>query len=160
MSRSAPRGQMARSGWCWAGCWRSAAAWRWRSGTWRRCRRGRGRTAGRWAESLPRRRAAGIPGDLEFATKPDLAAGQLQRLIAAGLPVRWVAADEVYARSGKLRKACQKAGLASVFIIPCDFQVIIAAGTVIRADQAIADAVFERRSCGDGSKGPGTATGR
>ena len=23
-----------------------------------------------------------------------------------------------------------------------------------RADQAIADAVFERRSCGDGSKGP------
>ncbi len=108
----------------------------------------------RWAESLPRRRAAGIPGDLEFATKPDLAAGQLQRVIAAGLPVRWVAADEVYARSGKLRQACRKAGLASVFIIPCDFQVTIAAGTVIRADQAIADAVFERRSCGDGSKGP------
>ncbi len=108
----------------------------------------------RWAESLPRRRAAGIPGDLEFATKPDLAAGQLQRVIAAGLPARWVAADEVYARSGKLRKACRKAGLASVFIIPCDFQVTIAAGTVIRADQAIADAVFERRSCGDGSKGP------
>jgi hypothetical protein len=28
------------------------------------------------------------------------------------------------------------------------------AGTVIRADQAIPDAVFERRSCGNGSKGP------
>ena len=42
----------------------------------------------RWAESLPLRRAAGIPGDLEFATKPDLAGGQLQRVIAAGLPVR------------------------------------------------------------------------
>ena len=39
---------------------------------------------GRWAEGLPRREAAGIPADLEFATKPDLAAGQLKRLIAAG----------------------------------------------------------------------------
>ena len=96
----------------------------------------------------------GSPDDLKFATKPDLATGQLERLIAAGLPLRWVAADEVYGRSGDLRKACRKAGLASVFIIPCDFQVTTAAGTVIRADQAVADAVFERRSCGNGSKGP------
>ena len=41
-----------------------------------------------------------------------------------------------------------------MFIIPCDFQVTIAAGTVIRADQAIAYSVFERRSCGYGSKRP------
>src|ERR1017187_3653152 len=39
-------------------------------------------------------------------------------------------------------------------IIPCDYQVTTAAGTVIRADEAVADAVFERRSCGTGSKGP------
>jgi SRSO17 transposase len=108
----------------------------------------------RWAGDMPRRRAAGIPDDLVFATKPDLAVSQLERLAAAGLPLRWVAADEVYGRSGKLRKACKKAGLASVFIIPCDFCVVTPAGTVIRADQAVADAVFERRSCGNGSKGP------
>ena len=48
----------------------------------------------------------------------------------------WVAADEVYGRSGKLRAACKKAGLASVFIIPCDFCVTTPAGTVIRAGQA------------------------
>jgi SRSO17 transposase len=108
----------------------------------------------RWAGDLPRRRAAGIPDDLAFATKPDLAIGQLERLLAAGLPANWAAADEVYGRSRKLRKACRKAGLASVFIIPCDFRVTTPAGTVIRADQAIADAVFERRSCGNGSKGP------
>jgi len=41
-----------------------------------------------------------------------------------------------------------------VFIIPCDFAVTTTAGTVIRAEQAVADAVFERRSCGNGSKGP------
>jgi hypothetical protein len=41
-----------------------------------------------------------------------------------------------------------------VLIIPCDYQVTTAAGTMIRADQASADAVFERRSCGTGTKGP------
>ena len=108
----------------------------------------------RWADDKERRHVAGIPEGLEFATKHDLAIGQLMRLIAAGLPLKWVAANEVYGRSGDLREACKKAGLASVFIIPCDFSVTTAAGTVIRAGQAVADAVFERRSCGDGSKGP------
>jgi len=41
-----------------------------------------------------------------------------------------------------------------VLIIPCDYQVTTAAGTAIRADEAVADAVFERRSCGTGTKGP------
>jgi DDE superfamily endonuclease len=108
----------------------------------------------RWAQDLPRRRAAGIPDDLEFATKPQLAIGQLERLAGAGLPARWAAADEVYGRSGRFREACQKAGLAYVVIIPCDYQVTTEAGTVIRADEAVRDAVFERRSCGTGSKGP------
>ena len=108
----------------------------------------------RWAKDMPRRRAAGIPDDLEFATKPELAAVQLGRLLKAGLPLRWVAADEVYGRSSKLRKACRKAGLASVFIIPCNFSVATGAGTVFEAQDAIADAVFEQRSCGNGSKGP------
>jgi len=45
----------------------------------------------RWAGDLARRRAAGIPGDLQFATKPDLAIGQLERLTAAGLPANWAA---------------------------------------------------------------------
>ena len=107
----------------------------------------------RWADDLPRRRAAGIPDDLKFATKPQLAIDQVGRL-AAVLPLAWVAADEVYGRSGDLRKACGKAGLAYVLIIPCDYPVTTAAGTVIRADTAAADAVFERRSCGTGSKGP------
>jgi SRSO17 transposase len=108
----------------------------------------------RWAKDLPRRRAAGIPDSLEFATKPQLAINQVERLTAAGLPARWVAFDEVYGRSGELRKTCAKAGLAYVAIIPCDYQVILPSGTAIRADAAIKDAVFERRSCGDGSKGP------
>ncbi len=109
---------------------------------------------GRWAEDPDRRRVAGIPDDLVMTTKPDLAVAQLGRLIAAGLPVGWAAFDEVYTRSGKLRRACETAGLAYVGIVPCDFAVTVASGAVIRADQAVRDAVFERRSCGTGTKGP------
>ena len=108
----------------------------------------------RWAGDLPRRQAAGIPGDLAFATKPQLAIVQLGRLGAAGLPIGWAAFDEVYGRSEQLRKACARAGLAYVAIIPCDYQVRLPSGAVIRADQAVKDAVFERRSCGTGTKGP------
>jgi hypothetical protein len=75
------------------------------------------------------------------------------RLIAAGLPVGWAAFDEVYTRSGKLREACEKAGLAYVGILPCDFGITLASGAVIRADEAVKDAVFERRSRGTGTKG-------
>jgi SRSO17 transposase len=108
----------------------------------------------RWARDMPRRRAAGIPGDLEFATKPQLAMRQLGRLTTAGLPVKWVAFDEVYGRSEELRKKAAKAGLSYVAIIPCDYQVTLPSGAVIRADEAVKDAIFERRSCGNGSKGP------
>ena len=108
----------------------------------------------RWARDMPRRQAAGIPADLEFATKPQLAMRQLGRLTAAGLPVKWVAFDEVYGRSEELRKKAAKAGLSYMAIIPCDYQVPLPSGAVIRADAAVADAVFERRSCGNGSKGP------
>lgn len=108
----------------------------------------------RWAPDLPRRRAAGIPDDLDFATKPQLAIAQLGRLAAAGLPARWVAFDEVYGRSQELRAKAATVGLSSVAIIPCDYLITLPSGRVIRADQAATDAIFERRSCGNGSKGP------
>jgi hypothetical protein len=108
----------------------------------------------RWAQDLPRRRAAGIPDDLELTTKPQLAIGQLRRLKAAGLPARWATADEVYGRSSAFREACQECGLAYVVIIPCDHLITTPACTAVRADQAAADAVFERRSCGTGTTGP------
>jgi hypothetical protein len=108
----------------------------------------------RWAGDAARRKAAGIPEESEFATKPQLAVNQLKRLVTAGLPIRWVAFDEVYGRSEELRRAVARAHLAYVAIVPCDYQVTLPSGRVIRADDAVRDAVFERRSCGNGSKGP------
>jgi len=57
-------------------------------------------------------------------------------------------------RSEELRKKAAKAGLAYVAIIPRDYLITLPSGTAIRADQAARDAIFERRSCGNGSKGP------
>ena len=109
---------------------------------------------GCWAQDPQRRRRAGIPGDLKFATKPELAIEQLRRVMAAGVRALWAAADEVYGRCGEFRDACRALSLAYVVIIPCDYRVTLAKDTVIRADRAISDAVFERRSCGNGTKGP------
>ena len=107
-----------------------------------------------WATDPQRRKKAGIPEKLEFATKPELAIAQLKRLAASGLRVCWVAADEVYGRCGAFRGACRALSLSYVVIIPCDYRITLASGTVIRADQAVKDAVFEERSCGNGTKGP------
>jgi hypothetical protein len=108
----------------------------------------------RWRDDPGRREQAGVPANLEFATKPELAAQQVRRMLAAGLPLRWVAFDEVYSRSGELRACCRAAGLSYVGIIPCNWKVTLPSGAVIGAQDAIADAVFEQRPCGYGSKGP------
>ena len=109
---------------------------------------------GRWETDLVRRGAAGIPGGLGRRTKPQLAEDQLERLLKAGLPARWAAFDEVYGRSSALRGACEAAGLPYVAVIPRDFRITLPSGAVIKAECAVKDAVFERRSCGNGSKGP------
>ncbi len=108
----------------------------------------------RWEKDGQRRRAARIPGGLGHQAKPQLTIGQLKRLLGAGLPVKWAAYDEVYGRSSELRRFCESRNLAYVAVVPCDFRVTLPSGAVIRADQAVKDAVFERRSCGNGSKGP------
>ncbi|MGH3121850.1 MAG: IS701 family transposase, partial [Streptosporangiaceae bacterium] len=108
----------------------------------------------RWARDWPRRRAARIPGKAERKTKPQLAIAQIGRLLDAGLPARWAAYDEVYGRSGELRRFCQSRGLAYVAVIPRDFRITVPSGAVIKAEDAAGDAVFERRSCGNGAKGP------
>src|SRR3954451_14136377 len=56
-----------------------------------------------WAEDLARRKAAGIPKEVAFATKPELARRMLARAIAAEVPFAWVLGDEVYGSDRRLR---------------------------------------------------------
>ena len=108
----------------------------------------------RWARDLPRRRAAGIPEDLEFATKPQLAMRQLDRLTAAGLPASWSRSTRSMAAASSSARRPRRPGWHMWPSSRATDQVTLPSGTAIRADQAVKEAVFERRSCGNGSKGP------
>jgi len=109
-----------------------------------------------WAEDEDRCAKAGIPEDTGFATKPELARQMIERAIAAGVPFRWFAADEVYGQNTKLREWLDKQQVAYVMAVPCSQLIATAAGK-IRADQlaaAVPAGGWQVLSCGDGSKGP------
>ena len=57
-----------------------------------------------WAEDAERREGAGVPEGVTFQTKPQLAGAMLEHLWARGLPMGWVAGDEVYGNDAPLRE--------------------------------------------------------
>src|SRR5664280_1343890 len=67
-----------------------------------------------WAEDPERRREAGIPETVEFATKPELARRMIGRALDSGAAAAWVAADEVYGHDSKLRRFLEGRQMAYV----------------------------------------------
>lgn len=63
-----------------------------------------------WIDDAERRREASVPETVEFATKPQLARGMLERAFVAGVPAAWVAGDEVYGNDPGLRQWLDEAG--------------------------------------------------
>jgi SRSO17 transposase len=57
----------------------------------------------RWVGDQERCQEAGIPDDVRFQAKPELAKRMLERLFAAQVPVAWVVADSVYGGNANLR---------------------------------------------------------
>ncbi|OUJ14194.1 transposase, partial [Acetobacter orientalis] len=49
-----------------------------------------------WTSKSERLKQAHVPDDVVFATKPALASMMIEQNIEAGVPCRWVAADNVY----------------------------------------------------------------
>jgi len=56
-----------------------------------------------WTNDPARCRAAGIPDDVGFQTKPQLAQAMLERALAARVPFGWVTGDTVYGGDRRLR---------------------------------------------------------
>lgn len=109
-----------------------------------------------WSGDRERRERADVPAEVDFATKPALAAGMIIRALDAGVNARWVAADEVYGGNPTLRKALQDRGIGYVLAIACDHQIPTAAGK-LRADTSAARLpakAWQQRCAGNGSKGP------
>ena len=109
-----------------------------------------------WAGDLPRRRAAGVPDDITFQTKPQLAIEMLTALAGQGICPPWAAADEVYGNDPKLRAFLEQAGTGYVLGIRCSFAITLPSGRKIRADAAarmVPARAWMTASCGRGSKG-------
>ncbi|MFJ4896126.1 IS701 family transposase [Streptomyces sp. NPDC088788] len=108
-----------------------------------------------WTDDPGRCRAAGIPDNLAFATKPVLAARMIGRALDAGTPARWVAGDEVYGDNPHLRTAPEHRQFGYVLAVSSTHQVSTAAGTCLaRAIVAkIPKRAWQRRSAGAGAKG-------
>ena len=109
-----------------------------------------------WAGDGERRRAAGIPDDLAFKTKPQLAAEMIRQVIAEGRCPPWVTGDEVYGRDARLRSVLEGQGTGYVLKIPCSFRVTLPTGQKVRADHAarlVPANAWQTASAGHGSKG-------
>jgi SRSO17 transposase len=109
-----------------------------------------------WCADQARREKAHVPDDVAFTTKPTLGAGMVTGAAGAGMPFAWVAADEVYGRSSKLREACEKAGKGYVLAVPVNFRVTLPSGRkapVAAVAAMIPETAWETRSCGRGCKG-------
>ena len=61
-----------------------------------------------WCQDRKRRERAHVPDDVAFATKPALGTAMITAAAGAGVPFAWVAADEVYGRSSKLRRSLRE----------------------------------------------------
>ncbi len=64
-----------------------------------------------WAGDAPRREKAGVPEEIEFATKPAVALQQIQEAVAVGIPQGTVLADEVYGSNREFRAGVAECGL-------------------------------------------------
>jgi SRSO17 transposase len=109
-----------------------------------------------WFRGRARRDRARVPARARFTTKPALAAAMITAAARAGVPFCWVAGGEVYGRSGRLRRACERAGKGYVLAVRVSFPVRLASGRKAGACAVAAvvpAAAWETRSCGPGCKG-------
>jgi SRSO17 transposase len=70
-----------------------------------------------WTEDLTRCRAARVPAQVGFQTKPQLARVMLERALDAGMPAAWVTADEVYGGDPALRRWLEDRGVSYVVAV-------------------------------------------
>jgi SRSO17 transposase len=112
-----------------------------------------------WAEDAARRAAAGIPEEVAFATKPELARGMIARAIAAAVPFAWVLGDEVYGSDRRLRLDLEQQERAFVLAVRSNEPLWSTLDgrtgqhTAAALAAAVPDAAWQRLSAGAGAKG-------
>jgi SRSO17 transposase len=71
-----------------------------------------------WASDPDRRAQAGVPQEIVFGSKLELAEEMLERSFEAQVPARWVVADSFYGRSGAFRGWLEERGQPYAVMVP------------------------------------------
>jgi SRSO17 transposase len=109
-----------------------------------------------WIEDPARCRAARVPEQVGFRTKPQLARVLLERALDAGVPASWVTADEVYGGDPALRRWLEDRGISYVLAVKGSEPLGTATPGRVTAAQLAASLPAEQWvtcSAGHGAKG-------
>jgi SRSO17 transposase len=70
-----------------------------------------------WAQDECKRAKAGVPEEVAFATKPQMACELIAQALDAGAPCAWVLADALYGSDSRLRRMLEKRGQPYVLAV-------------------------------------------
>ncbi|MFN0105310.1 MAG: IS701 family transposase [Bryobacteraceae bacterium] len=111
-----------------------------------------------WTDDARRMKAAHVPADVRFATKPQIARAMIARAIAAKVPFSFVAADSVYG-TGEIETMLRKAGKGYVLGVAANRVFTswgkkqFVRGAAAKLAQELPKSAWRRLSSGEGTKG-------
>jgi len=105
----------------------------------------------KWFSEKERCREAGVPEDIGFQTKPELALEMLREATVAGMPYMWVGGDCAYGDYDAMREWLEENGKYYVLCVSMkEYIKGVSVGNIVKSLPS--DGWFAS-SCGDGSKG-------
>lgn len=108
-----------------------------------------------WADDPLRRAQAGVPAEVEFATKPALAGRMIAAALEAGVAASWVAGDEVYGADPALRAMLHTRRIGYVLGVASNRAVLIDGEKRLVSDLAasLPKGAWRQHVAGIGTKG-------
>ena len=110
---------------------------------------------GGWAADEEHRELAGVPEEVLFATKPQLAATLLEHAQSLGIRAAFVAGDEVYG-DRELRRSIRHRGMSYCMAVRANHALTVSSGRTVTAAVAaglIPARAWHRMRTGSGTKG-------
>ena len=112
-----------------------------------------------WTDAPERLKAAHVPDEVDFATKPRIALRMIARAVAAKTPFSFVAADSVYG-TGEIETMLRKAGKGYVLGVAANHvfhswgKKQLVGGSAAKLAQNLPTSAWRRLSAGEATKGP------
>ena len=97
-----------------------------------------------WAEDQERREEAGVPDEVRFRTKLQIALDLIDRSRRDGIELAWITTDEFYGRAAVFREGLEARGLLFVLEVPIDLMGWTPRGLARKREHRRVDEIFKR----------------